>query len=95
MMPTLIILIIQTNIGWVRYYQRDYTGAISDYQNVLHADPKFIPAQNKLWIAYALQGEPQNADSELNLLFRSYQHPGLAKEISASDTAESSSVVAT
>jgi TolB-like protein/DNA-binding winged helix-turn-helix (wHTH) protein len=76
-------LIIRTNIGWLSYYQRDYPVAISDYQKVLQADPKFIPAQNKMWIAYALKGDAQNAAAELNTLFRSYQHSGLADRVAA------------
>ncbi|MGH9739183.1 MAG: winged helix-turn-helix domain-containing tetratricopeptide repeat protein [Candidatus Acidiferrales bacterium] len=72
-------LIVRTNIGWLRYYQRDYSSAIADYQKVLRADPKFIPAQNKLWIAYALAGDSQDAGIELDTLYRSYGHPGLAE----------------
>lgn len=80
-------LIISTNIGWLSYYQRDYSTAITDYQKVLQKDPEFLPAHNKLWIAYALHGEPENAGSELDLLFRSIHHAGLADQISASDRA--------
>ncbi len=71
-------LIIRTNIGWLSYYQHDYTTAIADYRSVLQADPKFIPAREKLWIAYALEGQVQDARSELEAVFRSYHYTKLA-----------------
>lgn len=74
-------VIVRTNLGWLKYYQRDYAGAIADYQKVLQADPKFIPAQDKLWIAYALNGNTRSATTELNMLFRSDHHSGLANRI--------------
>jgi TolB-like protein/DNA-binding winged helix-turn-helix (wHTH) protein/Tfp pilus assembly protein PilF len=80
-------LIVSTNIGWLSYYQRDYTTAIMDYQKVLQADPQFFPAHDKLWIAYALQGDSENAGSELDLVFRSIHHTGLANQIAVSDKA--------
>ncbi len=63
-------LIIRTNIGWLSYYQRDYVKAIGQYQSVLQADPNFLPAHEKLWIAYALQGETDEATRELSEVFR-------------------------
>jgi TolB-like protein/DNA-binding winged helix-turn-helix (wHTH) protein/Tfp pilus assembly protein PilF len=76
-------LIVQTNLGWLSYYQRDYTTAIADYQTVLQADPKFVPAREKLWIADALQGRTQEAESELENVFQVYHHTRLAGRISA------------
>lgn len=78
-------LIIRTNIGWLSYYQRDYSTAVADYREVLQADPEFIPAQNKLWIAYALGGDSQNAGTELGTTFRSYDHSGLVDRIAAAE----------
>jgi len=68
--------IIQTNIGWLSYYQRDYPAAIADYKKVLQTDPAFIPAQSKLWIAYACDGKMDQAGDELDSLFRLYNLSG-------------------
>jgi TolB-like protein/DNA-binding winged helix-turn-helix (wHTH) protein/Tfp pilus assembly protein PilF len=76
-------LIIQTNIGWLSYYQRDYDTAIADYRNVLQLDPKFTPAHEKLWIAYALDGHSRDAARELEGVFQNYHHSVLADRISA------------
>jgi len=81
-------LIVRTNMGWLRYYQHDYVGAIADYQEVLRKNPKFIPAQNKLWIAYALHGDAQRAGAQLDALFRSYDHPGLVDRIVATERSD-------
>ncbi|HYB61056.1 MAG TPA: winged helix-turn-helix domain-containing protein [Methylomirabilota bacterium] len=71
--------IIRTNQGWLSYYQRDYPAAIADYQDVLQTDPAFVPAIAKLWIAYACEGKPDLAASELDDLFRSYKLEGPVK----------------
>jgi TolB-like protein/DNA-binding winged helix-turn-helix (wHTH) protein/Tfp pilus assembly protein PilF len=76
-------LIVRTNIGWLSYYQRDYAMAIADYQSVLQSDPKFTPAHEKLWIAYALQGQSRDAARELETVFQVYHHSALAERISA------------
>lgn len=76
-------LIVRTNIGWLSYYQRDYTTAIAEFRSVLQVDPNFVPAREKLWIAYALQGHSQRASRELEDVFRSYHHTGLVDRISA------------
>jgi len=68
--------IIQTNIGWLSYYQRDYPTAIADYRKVLQTDPAFIPAQSKLWIAYACDGKMDQAGNELDAMFRLYKLSG-------------------
>jgi len=78
-------LIIQTNIGWLSYYQHDYTTAIAEYQSVLQADPRFAPAHEKLWIAYALQGQPRDAARELKTVFSSYHGAGAANRIAAAE----------
>lgn len=76
-------LIIRTNVGWLSYYHRDYAKAIADYQSVLLADPQFFPAHDKLWIAYALEGQEPQASKELEGIFRFYHHTGLVDQISA------------
>jgi TolB-like protein/DNA-binding winged helix-turn-helix (wHTH) protein len=71
--------IIQTNIGWLSYYQRDFPTAIADYQKVLQTDPAFVPALSKLWIAYACDGKLDAAASQLDALFRLYGYSGPAQ----------------
>jgi TolB-like protein/DNA-binding winged helix-turn-helix (wHTH) protein len=76
-------LIIRTNLGWLSYYRRDYTTAIADYQSVLQLDAMFAPAREKLWIAYALEGNTREAGDELENVFRFYHHTALADRVSA------------
>jgi TolB-like protein/DNA-binding winged helix-turn-helix (wHTH) protein/Tfp pilus assembly protein PilF len=85
-------LIIRTNIGWLSYYQHDYTTAIADYRSVLQADPRFAPAHEKLWIAYALQGQPQDAARELETVFSGYHDAGQAGRIAAAKKPASAQV---
>ena len=73
-------LIIRTNIGWLSYYQHDFQKAIADYQDVLRTDPGFLPAHAKLWIAYALQGNNEQAARELETVFQLYGHSGLLEQ---------------
>jgi TolB-like protein/DNA-binding winged helix-turn-helix (wHTH) protein len=75
----LLSQIIRTNVGWLSYYQHDFPTAIADYQDVLQTDPAFVPAQAKLWIAYACAGKNDLAASELDDLFRSYKLSGPVK----------------
>ncbi|MGH9645465.1 MAG: TPR end-of-group domain-containing protein, partial [Bryobacteraceae bacterium] len=75
-------LIIRTNIGWLRYYQRDFPGAIAAYQEVLQTDPNFYPAHAKLWVAYALQGRQPEAGRELDEIFRLGHDEDLVERIS-------------
>ncbi|HVB85441.1 MAG TPA: winged helix-turn-helix domain-containing protein [Candidatus Dormibacteraeota bacterium] len=70
-------LIIRTNLGWLSYYRRDYTTAIADYRSVLQSDGMFLPAHEKLWIAYALQGDTKDAANEVEDVFRLYHHEEL------------------
>jgi TolB-like protein/DNA-binding winged helix-turn-helix (wHTH) protein len=76
-------LIIRTNMGWIRYYQRDYATAIAEYQSVLQTDPQFLPVHQKLWIAYWLQGEQQQAGRELESVFRLFHQAPLVDRVSA------------
>jgi TolB-like protein/DNA-binding winged helix-turn-helix (wHTH) protein len=66
-------LIIRTNIGWLSYYRHDFPTAIADYQKVLQDDSAFVPAQAKLWIAYACEGDKEHATMELENFFRFYK----------------------
>jgi TolB-like protein/DNA-binding winged helix-turn-helix (wHTH) protein/Tfp pilus assembly protein PilF len=75
-------LIIRTNAGWLSYYQRDYSGAIAAYQQVLQTDPNFYPARAKLWVAYAVQGNQQEASAELDQMFVGDHREDLVKMIS-------------
>jgi TolB-like protein/DNA-binding winged helix-turn-helix (wHTH) protein len=74
-------LIIRTNIGWLHYYQRDYATAIADYRGVLQSDPRYLPAAEKLWIAYALHGDAPQAGAELVKVFRLYHQTDLSDRI--------------
>jgi len=75
-------LIVRTNIGWISYYQRDYTTAIAEFQSVLQTDPQFLPVHQKLWIAYWLQGEKNQAGRELESVFRLFDRESLVNRIS-------------
>ncbi len=75
-------LIIRTNEGWLGYYQRDFAKAIADYQAVLQRDPGFAPAHQKLWIAYALEGDTGRAADELGEVFRLFHHDALEQHVS-------------
>jgi serine/threonine-protein kinase len=46
-------LIINTLVGWVHYYARDYDKAIAKLEEVLELEPDFIPAH--LWLGLAQQ----------------------------------------
>jgi TolB-like protein/DNA-binding winged helix-turn-helix (wHTH) protein len=74
-------LIIRTNIGWVSYYERDFARAIAEYEEVLKIYPAFVPARQKLWIAYALEGNKEQAIRELGNVLRAFGHEELAQEI--------------
>lgn len=75
-------LIIRANLGLLRYYQRDFDGAIATYEGVLRTDPNFYPAHVKLWAAYALQGKQEQATGELEEMFRLDQHEDVVDRIS-------------
>lgn len=70
-------MIIRTNRGWLHYFQHDYPSAEAAYQDVLKMDPGFLPARQKLWIAYALDGKTDQAEAELENLMRLFGHPDL------------------
>ena len=46
-------LIINTLVGWIHYYARDYDKAIAKLEEVLELEPDFIPAH--LWLGLAQQ----------------------------------------
>ncbi len=58
-------LIIQTNVGWVHYYQHDFAKSEADFLNVLEQDSNFTSASTKLWLAYACDGKRMEAIQEL------------------------------
>lgn len=73
--------IIRTNIGWFHYFQRDYAKAEEAYQEVLKLDPRFLPARQKLWIAYAVEGKTDEAAAELENLMRLFGHEQLLQRV--------------
>ena len=74
-------LIIRTNIGWFHYFQRDYAKAEEAYLEVLKLDPAFLPARQKLWITYALEGKTEQATAELENLMRLFGHEQLLRRV--------------
>ena len=74
-------LITRTNIGWFHYFQRDYAKAEEAYLEVLKLDPGFLPARQKLWITYALEGKKELATSELENLMRLFDHKQLLERV--------------
>jgi TolB-like protein/DNA-binding winged helix-turn-helix (wHTH) protein/Tfp pilus assembly protein PilF len=74
-------MIIRTNIGWFHYFQRDYAKAEEAYQEVLKLDPGFLPARQKLWITYAVEGKAEQAAAELENLMRLFGHEQLLQRV--------------
>ncbi len=74
-------LIIRTNIGWFHYFQRDYAKAEDAYLEVLKLDPSFLPARQKLWIAYAAEGKTEQAANELENVMRLFGHQNLLQRV--------------
>ena len=74
-------MIIRTNIGWFHYFQKDYAKAEQAYQEVLKLDPGFLPARQKLWITYAMEGKTEQAAGELENLMRLFGHDQLLKQV--------------
>ncbi|HEV2290178.1 MAG TPA: winged helix-turn-helix domain-containing protein [Candidatus Acidoferrales bacterium] len=54
-------LIIQTNVGWVHYYQHDFARSEAEFLKVLEQDSNFTSASTKLWLAYACDGKHPQA----------------------------------
>jgi TolB-like protein/DNA-binding winged helix-turn-helix (wHTH) protein/Flp pilus assembly protein TadD len=80
-------MIIRTNIGWFRYFQRDYAKAEQAFLEVLKLDPGFLPARQKLWITYAVEGKTEQAVSELENLMRLFGHDQLLHRVQAANAA--------
>jgi DNA-binding winged helix-turn-helix (wHTH) protein/Flp pilus assembly protein TadD len=57
-------LIINTEVGWVYYSSRQYTQAISVYQNVLDLDRHFARAHTRLGMVYAAERDFPRAIDE-------------------------------
>jgi TolB-like protein/DNA-binding winged helix-turn-helix (wHTH) protein/Tfp pilus assembly protein PilF len=85
-------MIIRTNIAWISYYRRDFPKAVAGYQEVLQLDPLFVVAHQKLWIAYALEGNKGQAVEELGNVFRFFGHSELANTIDQTDISSRYSV---
>lgn len=54
-------LIIGTNVGWVEYLARDYTGARRDLERVLELDPNFTRARTRLGMVDLATGDDKAA----------------------------------
>jgi TolB-like protein/DNA-binding winged helix-turn-helix (wHTH) protein/Tfp pilus assembly protein PilF len=74
-------MIIRTNIGWFHYFQKDYARAEEAYLGVLKLDPGFLPARQKLWITYAMEGKTEQATTELENLMRLFGHEQLLRRV--------------
>jgi len=57
-------LIINYLIGFVRYYDRDFPGAIAAYNKALELEPKFGPSHSLLGWTYMAQGKYAEAQIE-------------------------------
>ena len=57
-------LIINYLIGFVRYYDRDFPGAIAAYNKTLELEPKFGPSHSLLGWTYMAQGKYAEAQIE-------------------------------
>ncbi len=58
-------LIINTNLGWIQYFDRQYDRAIEQYRRTLEMDPTFSSARWKLREAYERKGMYKEAFAEL------------------------------
>ncbi len=74
-------MIIRTNIGWFHYFQKDYARAEEAYLGVLKLDPGFLPARQKLWITYAIEGKTEQATTELENLMRLFGNQQLLQRV--------------
>jgi adenylate cyclase len=57
-------LIINTNLGWMLYFARQYEQAIEQYQKTLEMDKNFYPARFRLGQAYLQTGSIEEAVKE-------------------------------
>ena len=57
-------LIINTNLGWMLYFARQYDQAIEQYQKTLEMDKNFYPARFRLGQAYLQTGSIDKAVKE-------------------------------
>jgi TolB-like protein len=61
-------LILRTNLGWLHYFERNYPLAIEEIQSVVLEAPDFVTAHYKLWEAYSMNGDKENAWNECRQL---------------------------
>jgi DNA-binding winged helix-turn-helix (wHTH) protein/tetratricopeptide (TPR) repeat protein len=58
-------LVIGTDVGWTKYLQRDYDGAITEYQRVLEIDPAFVRALVRMGYARLRKGDTAGAVQQM------------------------------
>jgi len=58
-------MIIGTNVGWIKYLNKDYAGAVIEYRRVLDLDPSFVRARTRLGIVEIRQGKFSEAVRDL------------------------------
>lgn len=58
-------LIIGTNVGWIEYLARDYSGAVRDLRRVLELDPNFARARTRLGMVEMATGDYAAAVQDL------------------------------
>src|SRR4029077_10306638 len=58
-------LIINTTVGWIFYFTRQYKDAVKQYEQVIELDPSFILAQQFMGLAYAQMDRHEEALSYL------------------------------
>jgi len=59
-------LIIDTNIGWLHFFERDYDLAQERLHRTLEMDPNFMSAHVKLGWVYEQQGSYEQANAQFN-----------------------------
>lgn len=74
-------LILQTNLGWVHYLERDYPKAIEEIQAVLKDNPNFLTAHYKLWWTYSVVGDQRHAWAEFKTVADSVMTPENVKRL--------------
>ena len=74
-------LIINTNLGWQYFVNKDNEAAVEQLHRTLELDPKFSPARRLLEQAYAEMGKPDEAVAERERLLSLSGGPELAATI--------------
>src|SRR5260370_10681740 len=58
-------MIIGTNVGWIKYLNKDYDGAVIEYRRVLDLDASFVRARTRLGIVEIREGKFSEAVHDL------------------------------